>query len=631
MDKATAQRLLRAAGDDQKVQWKVYKKAWNSNVRLSMEPQVFETLFYNGAISMEAANLAEASPFVADLLRASALKVRPQAWSDTDRFRVIQAVLSPEQVAGHWRASREDMNIEDSSKFVFALVRFWIKDRGRAEARHFLLKLWPDLTVEEEQEAALSAIDIHGAGLTTNLLRDLGEEARALARSMFRRGILRHTVLEVSGSRAALNSANDGAKRSVERISMLLECVAIPCELRDARLSLEEIARLDNIGSFDEYIVTFANWAHKRGIMHRHEVIREWRHSDQPLLGPRQVKLVHGHEFQLPLLRVLHMRALLESPELRSAIVAPTPHFVPEIFQYMLDIEGISYFPELRVAVGLDRRFKARWAESMGEAISVLFMEEAVDIDLTLLERIPETNQGPSADFKAATGQGEPVVFESKGSTDWATHRKQLRRARKQLLKDGVPEASGNDGRAFAAAFYGALHGENRSTRLCVEDPPFGFERMFGPGWEELARRRHFASMAQFAGLPAVAERLLGEDGPETDVRQYREPDRYVLSVPGDAEAAVFLGTADDVGALAQMLRVPNPEQYRGWRVFRGVAEREFKHMFDGRVPPPQDSDEPSRITSIPPSGVVPGEETTQDRGVYSLLSNGAFFAIDVA
>jgi len=264
-------------------------------------------------------------------------------------------------------------------------------------------------------------------------------------------------------------------------------------------------------------------------------------------------------------------------------------------------------------------------------------MEAALDIDLTLLERIPETPSEMTADFKTATKRGELIVYESKGSTDWETHRKQRRKALEQIGKSKSQagqsrDCSERDGRAFACSFYGALQGASRSTLFHVEDPPFGFNHLFSKGWEEQARRRHYAAVLQFADQFELAEQLLKpEVAPEIIKEQIHriEPQKFRLKIGGESqEGSLFLGVYDDIEFLARRMRLRRPAAFHGWRLFRGINEREFGDLIRGRIPSQQIKE--GRYPYIPHTGIIPGGNRGRGRGVYSLLPNGSFLAIEI-
>jgi hypothetical protein len=140
-----------------------------------------------------------------------------------------------------------------------------------------------------------------------------------------------------------------------------------------------------------------------------------------------------------------------------------------------------------------------------------MFLEDSVELDLGSLSRVPERTDRPTPDFMAGTLPGQNVVFESKGATNWRTHLKQRRYALEQLGKK--PSANGDvswgsKGRAFACSLFAAEQGEDRTSLLYVDDPPFQFEQDFGEGWELRSRRDHAIAMLEAARLYELADDL---------------------------------------------------------------------------------------------------------------------------
>ena len=614
--------------------WQAFKDAWHSGDPVPMDAATFTKLFYQGEESKDAARLAVDSKLARTLLHDAALKACPGDLLDRDRHLVFSAAVTLDETLDYWRKHRDGVSVGGRSEWARLCIRTAHEAFGRERARQIATSLWGELTLEEERESALRELDNHG-GLSMSLLRNLGGDALSLVRSMVHRNILQ-PPLDFQAS--AINIASSAKGESLRRrVEALLHPLSVKSDLRDAGLEPSELARVSAWSDMSQpSLELLATWAEEMGIMPREHVLRRAQQRGTPhsfpFVSPRIA--AHPPTLELPLLRVLHMRELLNAPELRSARLEPERYLVPDLFLHLLEVEQVIYVPELRVGKANDRRWRARWAESMGEAVSTLFMEAALDMDLTLLERIPETTAGPTADFKAAALDGEHFVYEAKGSTSWQTHLSQRKKALRQLGKaagqatDGASRA--RDGRAFACAFYGALQGEDSSTLFHVEDPPFGFEHLFPSGWEERARRRHYAAALQFSGQFELAEQLLQPDS-DQETSQATEAQQFRLQL-GDAsqEDLQFWGTSEDLGSLARTLRLRNPMALDGWKVFRGLADGLFAQLRNRHVPGVHKEDD-AALPVLPPVGVIPREPGEPGRGVYSLLANGCLIAIETS
>lgn len=649
MDRSTAKQLIARAqmkGDIQET-WSAFKQAWEGGAKIPMDTSTFAKLFYEGSISKDAAKLIGRFREARSFLYEAAMQVSPEDLRDVDRQRVFLAVVEADDMVDRWRQVRNGLDPSGRRNFAGNIIEIISKQKGRERARQTLRELWNEFVLEEEKESSLKELDKAG-GLTTSLIHDLGPDAIELVKGMWHRGELDRLPYNIQSAPVRLTSKPNSDPAAIDRVSCLLQPLELLSDLRDACLRPNEFSRLSlfsEVGNmeWEKYIETFARMMDRAGIAPRSFIRKELRRSGFPWMffpgSISQTKLDKQSTLQFPLIRLLHLREILDAPELSSSRMHPERFMVPEVLLHIFDVEPVVYFPELRIGRESERRWRARWAESMGETMSTLFMEAALDIDLTLLERIPETPGEMTADFKTATKQGELIVYESKGSTDWETHRKQRRKALKQIGKSKSHtggRTGDSDGRAFACSFYGALQGAMRSTLFHVEDPPFGFDHLFDKGWEEQARRRHYAAVLQFLDQFELAENLLKPElEPEAIHEQIprTKPQQFRLQLGGEREeGSLYIGAYDDLGVMARRMGLRKPSAFEGWKLFRGIDERKFRDLVHGKLPSPKNSDdhEEKSPPSVPSTGVIPSEKRGRGRGVYSLLNNGAFFAIIV-
>ncbi|MGA2660843.1 MAG: hypothetical protein ABSH34_25445 [Verrucomicrobiota bacterium] len=105
--------------------------------------------------------------------------------------------------------------------------------------------------------------------------------------------------------------------------------------------------------------------------------------------------------WRFPVLRLRHLQQILEAPRLSKVVRDPAIALVPDVALYLMGRDDVVFQPELRVLRGSDRRWRARWVESAGEAISAMFLEDSVQLDLSTLACVPERNNQPIPDFMA--------------------------------------------------------------------------------------------------------------------------------------------------------------------------------------------------------------------------------------
>jgi hypothetical protein len=244
-------------------------------------------------------------------------------------------------------------------------------------------------------------------------------------------------------------------------------------------------------------------------------------------------------------------------------------------------------------------------------------------------------NNRPTPDFMAKTTGNENIVFESKGGTAWQSHLQQRKQAVKQLAKieQGGTSAWSGTGRAFACSLFTAQQGDERSSLFHVEDPVFGFDDLFKEGGEEASRRSHCLGILEGARLFDLADdmrrtRRERRQAGENQVFDLPEPDRT-------DERHRFVGTYLPIEQWIRQLRHPEPDALRNLRIFVGVEQRTYARLERGEIPVrPTVPDEKAQGEAEPLAsskvGVLSHRETTGEaRGVYSVLSDGSFLAVE--
>jgi hypothetical protein len=169
---------------------------------------------------------------------------------------------------------------------------------------------------------------------------------------------------------------------------------------------------------------------------------------------------------------------------------------------------------------------------------------------------------------------------------------------------------------------FAALEGSQRSSLLHLADPPTGFGHLFHEGWESRARQQHYAAVAEAAGLFDLADRLLHRSRERENAR---EVDTFTLDWRGGE--AQFRGTRVDMAEMAQRLRHPRPDVFERVRVFTGVEAGVYAALQRGDTRGLAEAKATGGL--LPGAGALPAASGA--RGVYSLLSDGAFVAIEVA
>jgi hypothetical protein len=632
-------------------EWQRYKDAWSKGKSPLMDVATFNNLFYQGQVSSEAIEWLGTKHGAAatGTLHPLAVQLSPelvQGLGDSDRFRLWIAVL--ESTVGYrfehlFEPERSPLSAELRTRFVADLATGAVRQLGRARARALLVRWWHQEHLwEEEQEALLQAF-AWADTLNADVVRQLGPEARVLVHRMVRSGKIAAHWLEVAPGTNPVAGSQPGNSLAPQ-VGALLQPVAMDLNIVDARLRPDELSAMSVDDGRHQVRAHTTMLSQTLQRLERHLPSPEVQHIAASFAALERQLTISRSDHQasalgFPLLRLLHLRLLLEAPSLSGALQAPEDLLVPAVLSHTLRMDRVTYAPELRVWSETEKRWRARWAESAGEAMSVMFLESAVSLDLTLLCRIPEGSD-PTPDFRAGTIHGEPIVFESKGATSWKTHLRQRMDALEQLGKGKGTRRSKrwvqpDNGRAFAATLYAAREGEERKSLLHVVDPPFPFESYFGEGWQDRARREHYAGVLEAARL----------DGAASEWRQGRgfNPERAPVDLfsieTANKESSMprFIGTYLPVQELARAMRYPDMASVRALKIFVGMREDVFHDLRVNRIPPSKATAdvagrqvEPAQET-IPSSGWLPGIEPGRPaRGAYSMLEDGSFLAVEL-
>lgn len=609
---------------DRDALWAAYKVQWNASKSPPMDSEIFNFLFENPEIAKEARHLAARSAEARETMRSGVAIQNLDAFLSVhfdQGLQLLCALLNPDELIELWRQRGRLQIVVDRCRSTSVLVTMLVAGAGRAMARSIIAGLWKDYDLlKEERETILTELDESGA-LSVDFIGQLGPDAEDLARRLAARGDLHQTYRVEPASAPVFQVSAEVAGR----LAALLETLGLETDLLEANLSTTEIERLKDGGCTSTL----------QSLRRRFpgEMVDE---LEKIARRDRATFLRGGSSFLIPLIRVLHMRLILEAPSLAPALARPEDSLVPEVLLYVLGRDAVDYVPELRIQAGVERRWRAKWAEITGEALSVLFLEEALGLDLPTLRRIPERNDRETPDFQASTLAGEPVVFESKGSTDFETHKRQRTKALGQVGKRGKGKRGANSwaepGRSYACCLFAAQQRAGESSLFYVADPPFAFRDLFGEGWDREARRRHYAAVAEAAGLFDLADFILRRGRlPE----ERREPETFLLGA-GEVEGTQFTGTYTWLRDQARRLRHPRPEVFDRIRMFTGLSSNLFRQLTKGQIPGSfllEESfsrNEPEQPFH-PRSGALPDPEKPGiARGVFSVLSNGSCLAFEV-
>ena len=505
------------------------------------------------------------------------------------------------------------------------------RERSKRHAQRWFASL---VLLEEEKEAIVNEL-FDGGIRNEAFYRTLSQEALQYAR---RRALRDEEDLDDASLAPLFSGSGQGhlPQPISSRFDALFAQVGLATDLRDACLNVDELSRVT--GSAHHMAPSWS--ALSRAIRHlrhsRHpEESKEFAHA-LARLAPMSAGATNGEQWRFPILRLLHLQQILEAPRLSKVVRDPAFALVPDVALYLMGRDDVLFHPELRVLRGSDRRWRARWVESAGEVVSTMFLEDSVQLDLSTLARMPEKNDALTPDFMGATTTGGKLVYESKGSSDWKTHLGQRKHALKQLRKEDGASTSpwATDGRTFACSLFAAQQGDERSSLLHVDDPPFQFDDQFGDGWESHCRREHAIAMLEAARLFGRADDAARQRRTESDSNR-----EAIFRLPGGngPEGESFVGTYLPVGEWARTLRHPNPRECERIRMFVGVQQALARQFERGEFPSTvlsldsKNSPSPSgELDRGPRIGLLPGPESQGfARGMYSVLADGAFMAIE--
>jgi hypothetical protein len=590
---------------------------------------------------------------LADMVRKSANAKAAVANHRTNLFRlasdhpnaipVLFAIDDDKDITSFWVAHLVEIPAAARVEGLKAIVREDVRLFGREKTRTELTDIWRAPGILEEEKEALLEAAVGQHLYEWNTLPSLGPDAQPIAQRLLARGRIRAENLGrfFAGAAPGIKGTQPCPDWLSDRVQSLAQRVNVPLRLGGCGLKPEELARLQ-LASFHPILALMAI----REYRHLEEVLRHLSHEWPPLLylglaGPG----VHPNlqTLGVPLIRLLHMRRLLDTPILASSLANPEATFRPDAFLEMLQADAVTYSPEMRLPAGAERGWRRRWAESTGESLSCLFMEDSLAIDMTTLVRIVESTKEKTPDFLAKTFAGEHIVFEAKGATTWKTFGRSKLKALKQLAKTGASRKwqqaigwnQGAKGRSFACCLFAACDGAVEFSQFHVEDPPFAFERFFHEGWENEARRWHYAAVLQAAGLWGDAAELLRRPSPEMP---HGEPGTFRLVLTEEV-AKDFAGTYWAPADAARALGHPQADAFRAVRVFTGIEADTRALLQRGRFPParpfgprtPEPEGSQESYSPIPQFGLLLGRERKgPPRGVFSRMSDGAFLAVEM-
>lgn len=603
--------------EDADALWNRLKSDWARKRTTTITTEQFEILFYDGAKSREAVEVAEDNPIAFKALSDAAWGVTSE---DSDVRRVWLAVLGDDEVDDLWPTLRGKLGQADRLNALYNLVQRFVEVHGRQSAREITVRTWWGLNLSEEEREGVVRGLLRGGVRDAGFYRSIGfdptriaiENGYELDQHPFPTGIF---PISNRNEDVPLNS----------RFESLLADVTMPTDLRDACLRPDELRRVSSrSASFAPTWSAFARAVRRFGHPEMiHEMWHMLRHA--PLVAAHQAP---DARWSFPIFRFLHLQQILEAPSLANAVRDPAAALVPDVALYLMGRDAVMYQPELRVMRDADRRWRARWAETAGEATATMFLEDAVQLDLATLARIPERANEQTPDFMAMTMSHEPLVFETKGSTQWQSHLSQRRDALGQLGKNGA--SSGTNwaarGRTFACSLFAAQQGEPKSSLLHVDDPPFGFGHLFGEGGEFRCRREHAVAVLQAARFYEAAEsfgrsREFNSEQVELSTFQLRTEENSNQEGQ-DTFVGHYLPTLD----WAHQLGHPDIKQCSRIRMFVGLEQGLFRRLARGQVIDRESLKSETQFEfRISKVGVLPGS-----RGIYSHLADGAFMAVEL-
>jgi hypothetical protein len=620
--------------------WEQFKEEWKRGKSPAMGETTFNELFSTSARVDEALLLLKTSPEAhKSLSQVCNTPFFALEGNYSSRPATIWESLQDEDTVARFiltgRAAIEGIRRRvNALRYVlgFATNKF-----GRRWVRQNFLHWWRDGQFEEEEQEVFLKSLAEGFVLNANIVHDLGPEAEDILRRLHERGDLRPEHL--AGIKPAAIRTVQGAQPGnplAARVASLMQPVTLALDIQNACLRDGE----DSFSGSPDLLGSTLDRGVERLRRIGHPVMDEFAAVIQQMaLQTRAHALgLSGRALSFPLIRYLHLRLLLDAPSLSAALPSPEQFLTPDVLLYVLGNDSVSYSPSMRVFRDSERRWRARWAESSGEATSIMFLENSIGLDLSTLARIPETS-AETPDFQVQSSTGEPIVFESKGTTSWKVHLEQRKKAINQLYgkQDGKKARTSiwaPKGRAFALCLFAAQNGDARPSLFYAEDPPFPFQDLFKEGWEQRARRSHYAGVLEAAQMPDAADAVLAG----REFGQF-EGERFTINPEDDRGDFPnrFVGTYLPVPSIARRLRHPDPEAAAKVKVFVGVHDKVFDALRSkqlGALSKPATAD-----ASRPPVagfgrqawGFLPGlERGSPARGVYSTQSDGSFLAVSL-
>lgn len=592
-----------------------YVAAWKAGVVLP----VTEDVFFAYLTTWPIRNAVEEHAAARQTLAPHVEKAISLSLDDSTVQTIVAYAAQPAPLDGRWLRGRRNATAQARGGYVKAAVEAFCALNGREAARRETLRWWAACELEEEREGILAGL-AQGEALTRNLIIQLGHDAEALTDDLVARERIPISAIRRLSRQAPFPLRMNPA--IANRLSDLLTLVSVTLDARDARFPASK-RRPVRSRLLQDAIRRL-----------RHHRVPEFELLAQALEGAWpdvQKATVDDDATVFPLMRLLHLRMILEQPELSGALRAPDRLVAPEVMLYVLGRDAVTYVPEIRVANGADRRWRAIWAENTAEAMSALVLEDRVALNLVTLARIPE-EKTPTPDFRALTVAGDPIVYECKGATDLTVHKRQKRRALVQLGKNAMTETSwGDASHAYACCFFAARQGTVPTSCFSVEDPPFTFHDYFGEGNDNDAIRRHFAAVLGSAGLRAAAgATLTGNAAAEVEHQLFYAGGATQEGETSNesAERTVrFAGTYRNLEHAAKELGHPNPRLFAGVRMFTGIHEPSFASLAKGTLPlwalGTSETDEQADFQRLPAVGATAN-------GVYSVLSDGAILAFEL-
>ncbi len=621
-------------------EWERFKEAWKLGKSPAMNYATFLLLFSDRAKLDEALALLKTYPAAhksLDSVCTTPFFALDGGYS-RDPATIWESFQSEDTVYRFILTKRLSIEGIDKRARGLRFVLRWATDRfGRRWVRQSLMHWWRDGQFEEEEEEAFLKSLAECFVLNPDIVHDLGPGAESMLRRLHERGDLR--IEHLVGIKPAAIRTVQGAQPGnplAARVASLMQPVALALDIQNACLRAGEDSFSGSPDLLGPTLARGAERLRRIGLPGMDEFAAV---IQQMALQTRAQSLgSSGRTLSFPLIRYLHLRLLLEAPSLSAALPSPEQFLIPDVLLYVLGNDSVSYSPGMRVFRDSERRWRARWAESSGEATSIMFLENSIGLDLSTLARIPETS-AETPDFQVQSSTGEPIVFESKGTTSWKVHLEQRKKAINQLYgkEDGKKARTSiwaPNGRAFALCLFAAQNGDARPSLLYAEDPPFPFQDLFKQGWEQRARRSHYAGVLEAAQMPEAGDAVLAG-------REFGQFEgQYFMINPEDDRGDIpnrFVGTYLPVGNIARRLRHPNPEAAAKVKVFVGVHETVFDALRSNQL---SSLGKPATGNSSRPSmagfggqawGFLPGPERGNlARGVYSTLADGSFLAVSL-